>query len=68
MTRNEFLTTKHFNSYGYVPPLDLNKGGRYTHVINAYSDTDDTYYEIVCDDNMNFYYCVSFPDDIVVEL
>lgn len=68
MTRNEFLTTKHFSRFGFVPPLDLNKGGRYTHVMNDYSDTDDRNYEIVCDDNMNFYYCVSFPEAIVVEL
>lgn len=68
MTAEEFTKTKHFYNYGFVPPLDITKGGRYTHVTTCYCDNDDRYYEIVCDDNMNFYYCLAFPDGIVVEL
>lgn len=68
MTRDVFATTKHFNNFGYVPPLNLNQGGRYTHVINAYSDTDDRYYDIVCDDNMNFYFVQDFPEGVVIEI
>lgn len=68
MTAEEFTKTKHFNYFGFVLPLDTSKGGRYTHVLNTYCDTDDCYYEIVADDNMNFYYCLAFPEGTVVEL
>ena len=68
MTPDVFATTKHFNYFGYVPPLDLTKGGRYTHVTTDYCEADDNFYDIVCDDNMNFYFVQAFPDGVVIEL
>lgn len=68
MTADEFLKTKHFNYFGFVSPLDLKKGGRYTYVTRVYKEDEDRYYDIVCDDNMNFYYCLSFIDGLVIEI
>ena len=54
MTKQDFLKTKHFVSFGFVPLLDISKGGRYTGITQATAH-DGNLYDIFCDDNMNFY-------------
>lgn len=68
MTKEEFKTTKHFEFWGFVKPLDPQKGGRYTHVQTVYDKTDCKYYDILCDDQMNFYYFLHFPHGVVVKM
>lgn len=60
MTKEEFLTARRFPEWGFVPLLDVTKGGRYMHVISAICPRDQKEYDIFCDDNMNFY---CYPKD-----
>ena len=68
MTQEEFKNCKNFDYFGFVYPLDLKDGGRYTHVQTVYDKSDNKYYDIVCDDQMNFYYMIHFPHGVVVEV
>lgn len=68
MSKQEFLQSKYFDHWGFVKPLDIYKGGRYTHVSTVYSVNDDKYFDIICDEQMNFYYMIHFPHGIVVNL
>lgn len=66
MTKEEFIKSKHFDHWGFIPPLDCSKGGRYTHVTRV--QQDNNIYDILCDYDMNFYYCLAFPHGVVVDL
>lgn len=69
MTRDIFIECKHFKNWGFIPPLDLKKGGKYINVVTATCDLDNKDYEIIADYNMNFYYipkCEKIKDIIDV--
>lgn len=55
MTKEEFMTARRFPQWGFVPLLDISKGGRYVHVIDCICPRDNIVYDIFADDNMNFY-------------
>lgn len=54
MTQKEFCETKHFVSFGFVPLLDVKKGGRYTALCKAFAH-DHKEYDIFIDENYHFY-------------
>lgn len=55
MTKEEFLQTKHFESFGFVPLFNVSKGGRYTHLCTCLCNHDGIYYDILIDEQYNFY-------------
>ena len=68
MTADIFINCKHFPYWGFIPPLDLTNGGRYTHITTCRTDTnnDKNLYDIVSDDNMNFFYIKHFKNNPIV--
>ena len=61
MTESEFVNTKHFYSLGFVPLLNVSRGGRYTHLCKAIAH-DNKEYDIFVDDQYNFFcYPVNKP-------
>ena len=62
MTVEEFKKCKHFDHWGFVPPLDISKGGRYVHVTKAVA-SDLKRYDIFADENMNLFFWQS-PEDV----